>query len=26
MHSHYRENYIPSRPLPRWLQTLLRWL
>ena len=19
MHSHYRQNYVPGRPLPRWL-------
>jgi hypothetical protein len=22
----YRQNYIPSRPLPRWLQRLISWL
>jgi len=26
MHSHYRQNYIPGQPLPRWIAWLLRWL
>jgi len=26
MHNQYRQNYVPGRPLPRWLQVLLRWL
>jgi len=26
MHSQYRQNYVPGRPLPLWLQKLLSWL
>jgi len=26
MPSQYRQNYIPNRPLPRWLQRLINWL
>lgn len=26
MHSQYRQNYVPGRPLPHWLQRLLSWL
>jgi len=22
----YRQNYVPGRPLPQWLQRLLSWL
>jgi len=26
MYSQYRQNYVPGRPLPLWLQRLLSWL
>jgi len=26
MYDAYRQNYTPSRPLPRWLQRLIYWL
>jgi len=26
MPSQYRQNYVPSRPLPRWLQRIIYWL
>jgi len=26
MYSQYRQNYVPGRPLPLWLQKLLSWL
>jgi len=26
MPSQYRQNYTPSRPLPRWLQRIISWL
>lgn len=25
-HLQYRQNYIPRRPLPRWLERLIAWL
>jgi len=26
MYSQYRQNYVPSQPLPRWIQRLIAWL
>jgi hypothetical protein len=26
MPNQYRQNYTPSRPLPRWLKRIINWL